>query len=630
MTTTISPPTNLRALLGLGLKFIPTPFATTRWTAITNVPNMSLQRLERSLHLRSFFIDSPPLNPNAANPSFNPRMHTPSDWLPPTPFPPELARRLDRFRLSLQPLFHGRRPKFNLLLHQRNTLEQIKQHKDLLVVACDKNLGPAVLERSWYIQMALSEHLTDTTTYQPLTQDEANTFGENLRRKLTAWIHKYRKKLTPQERKFLLRHIEDCKDPFPYFYLLMKVHKTKLASRPIVSCSGSLLYSLGVWIDNHLQKIASTLPTYFKSSFELKQELLQLVLPPTARFFIADAVGMYTNIQTDPALQEIRWYLFVNSSKFAHLPINAILDALRLVMKNNVFQFGDTFWHQLTGCAMGTPPAPPYATLFYAIFEFKLLDEFADNLFFLRRYIDDMLGIWVVTDPNTDADTWARFTARLDDFHQLRWEASERLRQVDFLDLTLSIEDNHVVTTLFSKPLNLYLYIPPKSAHPPGVLTGLIFGSIHRIYTLCSSPADIRSRLQDFYRRLLARGYERPDILPLFQRGLANAKAHLANATVPTDQPPPSDPAFFFHMRYHPQDPTNSAIQYAWRNTVSQPPGEVPLSDLRFNPPNSFQSFPFETNRLIVCYHRPPNLGNLLSYRKITSTTGPPVSSFLD
>ena len=49
---------------------------------------------------------------------------------------------------------------------------------------------------------------------------------------------------------------------------------------------------------------------------------------------------------------------------------------------------------------------------------------------------------------------------------------------------TLTIVNGKIVTGLYEKALNLYLYIPPHSAHPPGVLTGLVLGNAHRIYTL--------------------------------------------------------------------------------------------------------------------------------------------------
>ena len=405
----------------------------------------------------------------------------------------------------------------------------------------------------------------------------------------------------------------------------MNVHKTPLRSRPIVSCSGSLLHALGVWIDTKFQLVAAKQHTYFKSSFDLKQELLQLHLPPGARFFVADAVSMYTNIQTAPALREIARYLHQHAHQFADIPIAALIDALRLVMNNNIVQFGDTHWKQITGCAMGTPPAPPYATVFYAIWEETLLREYGRNLFLLRRYIDDMLGIWIPT-PD-DAAQWTGFCNRLNDYHDLTWEVSDRSTTVDFLDLTLTMQASRITTSLYSKPLNLYLYIPPRSAHPPGVLQGLISGTIHRIHTLCSDPLDIRQRLQDFWNRLLARGYEKHDLLKPFSAGVAMAKAHLASLD---DPPPPNDPCFFFHLQYHPQDPPSSAIQKAWHQTVSHPRLVAPLADLKFLGPHNHRRYRFDVDRLIVCYHRPPNLGNLLSYRRIKPATGPPVSSFLN
>jgi len=54
---------------------------------------------------------------------------------------------------------------------------------------------------------------------------------------------------------------------------------------------------------------------------------------------------MYTHIPTQEALEEI------------HAVPDHLIKALELIMNNNIFQFSDTFWKQLSGMAMGTPPA---------------------------------------------------------------------------------------------------------------------------------------------------------------------------------------------------------------------------------------------------------------------------------
>ena len=196
-------------------------------------------------------------------------------------------------------------------------------------------------------------------------------------------------------------------DPFAKFYITAKVHKKPWKTRPIVSISGSLLHGLGCWVDKILQPFTKIIPSYIKSLVDLKDLLLNLPpLPTTASLFTCDAVSMYTNIDTGHAIAQIRQYLRLN--KLGTLvDRSAVLEALHIVMYNNMFEFGDTFWLQIDGTAMGVSPSCSYATLYFAPHENSMLQKYPE-LRFYRRYIDDVIGIWIPT-TNTDATRWESF-----------------------------------------------------------------------------------------------------------------------------------------------------------------------------------------------------------------------------
>ena len=108
--------------------------------------------------------------------------------------------------------------------------------------------------------------------------------------------------------------------------------------------------------------------SYFQDSFTLKKELDLQEIPSNARLFICDATSVYTNIRTGPALHSIGQFALENR-KHLTVPPAGLMDELRLLMTNNVFQFGDTYWLQKVGTAMIAPPAPPWATIFFGIHE---------------------------------------------------------------------------------------------------------------------------------------------------------------------------------------------------------------------------------------------------------------------
>jgi hypothetical protein len=197
------------------------------------------------------------------------------------------------------------------------------------------------------------------------------------------------------------------------------------------------------------------------------------------------------------------------------------------------------------------------------------------------------------------------------------------------MDMMIRIIGDKLVTTIYAKPLALYQYIPPNSCHPPGSLTGLIYGQILRIYQLCSLSEDVDKELSLFYKRLLNRGYLTPKLMPLFKKGINNAILYLS--LTPQQQElraktkmGKSDERILFHIPYHPQNPPSCLIQHLWRDLLHLPPGKESLNQLR-----NWGGHRVPIKHIIVAYHRNPNLANLNFYQKLTTHTGLKPSMFI-
>jgi hypothetical protein len=159
-------------------------------------------------------------------------------------------------------------------------------------------------------------------------------------------------------------------------------------------------------------------------------------------------------------------------------------------MTNNIFSFGETFWLQLTGTAMGTPTACSYATITFGQHEnSKILPKFNQHLIYYKRYIDDVFGVW--------NEAWEQFKMELNNLGGLCWKIEEPSHKTVFLDLNIQLVKATNLTSTYQKGLNIYLYIPPLSAHPPSCLKGLIAGET-RHYWIQNSPEDFQSILTKF------------------------------------------------------------------------------------------------------------------------------------
>lgn len=175
---------------------------------------------------------------------------------------------------------------------------------------------------------------------------------------------------------------------------------------------------------------------------------------------------------------------------------------------------------------MGINPAPPIATIFYALREKYVFNKWAHCILFNRRFIDDGIAFWIHQLPfERDEQCWSQFKADINNYYGLEWTFTPRAKSVDFMDMKIYIENNGIVTDLFEKELALYLYIPPHSAHPPSGLKGLVIGQVIRIFSLCSRIEDIQRHIKNLHDRLVRRGYSHLDLLPLFEAAAKHAEA---------------------------------------------------------------------------------------------------------
>ena len=283
------------------------------------------------------------------------------------------------------------------------------------------------------------------------------------------------------ERDFIREELKSNQSPFGCFYLTLKVYKPKqgqtgdqLKSRPIVSCPGSLLHGLGVWVDRKLQEVAKNTISYFKNTLKLKKHLLELHLPTNARLFTANAVSMYTNIPTHMALNLIGKYLAqYQRKKNNEYPRDAVRTGLRLIITINLFTFGELTFKQLNGTAMGTPPAPQYATIYSGIHEEKFLPHNSRRVIYYRRFVNDVIGIWCLNkNPQLDAVEWNEFKQKMNSFPGLTWEFSEQSKMVTFMDMTISINNSNMIdTTLFEKKTKPTPIYPAKLCPPSRATT---------------------------------------------------------------------------------------------------------------------------------------------------------------
>jgi len=551
-------PLGTKNIIGLGLKFCTAPTIPT--------PNIreTLQKLAYKIRTKHYLESTDRNEINEYIPQLYKKI---KGWNPP-PATLQTEHQISNFENNIRKATLNNTLKhqkfFNLTESQRKTLKELKKSTDIIILPSDKNLGPAILDRKSYITQILNKHIL-TPSYQQLSPTEAKQQTEFTKTQLMDLYNHHKNMLSKAEVDYFRRSVTGFHRN-PIFYSMLKVHKAPVSFQPVVNCINSFPLIFSTWLDFCMKQLLKFIPSYVKDSKSLISELRTLDIPSGAKLFTADATAMYTNIDVDTGLMAFRTLFNTYKDSIPQtFPTEFFLSTLDNVMKNNIFTYGDTFWSQVQGTAMGTPAAPLYSIITFGVHEnTQILNNFQQNIFFYRRYIDDILGIWV----EASETEWLEFKKRLNQFGTLKWNIEELTKNTNFLDLQISIKDNKMHTTTFQKDMNLYTYIPPLSAHPNSCYKGLITGEILRYWCQNSNRKDITSL---FIQRLVNRGHQISDIVTTIMSAVSsiyNAATGTYNQSISNQERPNNDNTLYIHWRYHPYDISNYTIRNVYNATL--------------------------------------------------------------
>ena len=205
-------------VLGLSLKFIPTPTYTSGW----DIFDQAWSCFEQNAHLQIHFAGT--------ESNFQPtQLYLKSAYRAPLP-PPEIDNCLCSLETALYPLFKCHKGENNLTQFQQRIFKTLTNNDSIVYAHSDKNLGPIAIKLTCYIHDSL-HHLKDSSTYTILSKTQALQEDSELQELILQWCANNYKVVPRSIRQYIIKHLEQTKDdPFGYFYLLDKIHKPTLST----------------------------------------------------------------------------------------------------------------------------------------------------------------------------------------------------------------------------------------------------------------------------------------------------------------------------------------------------------------------------------------------------------------
>ncbi len=361
--------------------------------------------------------------------------------------------------------------------------------------------------------------------------------------------------------------------------------------RPVILMSGSNTEGLSHWVDEQAKAENHKLPSYVEDTrhlLQIFQETNETKRQPAHAIpVVMDITNMYGNIPWEDG--NIAFQDAMDQREDLSVPTSFIMKVLSVVLSRNVFEFLGKLFIQLFGVAMGSRVAPTYACIFMGWLEKKmLLDWTGLKPILWKRYIDDIFFIWYGTKSEL-----LDFVTFLNSYHPtIKFKCNEfehfnfQTRSVDFLDLSISIDDSgSIQTTLYTKPNMKVQYLLPSSCHSSHITKNIPYSLAYRLRRIESNEANFEHNLNVLKNKLIGRQYKEAHVDAAFQKAKALTREETLKKT-----PRNSKKELVLSLKYHPGLPNISPIvRKHWKVLTHDPDFKRIFQILLWFPTNELQ-----------------------------------------
>ena len=214
--------------------------------------------------------------------------------------------------------------------------------------------------------------------------------------------------------------------------------------------------------------------------------------------------SMFAFIVIEPiseGLNSLRRFLELRDNK--QISSDNLIELAEIILKNIFFEFDQKTFKQVRGTTIGTRIAPPYAILFMADLEGKILNDLEEKPMIWWRYIDDIFFVWEHGEESLET-----FLSKLNTFHPtIKFTAEYSKEAINFLDVNVRLAERELMTDLFVKPTNTHQFLDPNSSYPYHCKKGIPYSQALRLNRICSDNESFDKRCNDLEGWLMERGY---------------------------------------------------------------------------------------------------------------------------